>query len=102
MKRTRKTLMLLAAMGLVGSAGFWVGLKIGRPVYYSDGNVEVTAADLRNSGMVRWSSPQPEFEIPGPVRGRVTALPDGRLIYGKVMGPQVTDLVLFDPEHPHS
>ncbi len=92
--------MLLAAMGLVGSAGFWVGLKIGRPVYYSDGNVEVTAADLRNSGMVRWSSPQPEFEIPGPVRGRVTALPDGRLIYGKVMGPQVTDLVLFDPEHP--
>jgi hypothetical protein len=92
--------MLLAAMGLVGSAGLWVGLKIGRPVYYSDGNVEVTAADLRNSGMVRWSSPQPEFEIPGPVRGRVTALPDGRLIYGKVMGPQVTDLVLFDPEHP--
>ena len=81
--------MFLAAMGLVAALGLWAGLKIGRPVYYSDGGAEVSATELRNSGMVRWSTPQPEFEIPGPVRGRVCELPDGRLIYGRAMSAQV-------------
>ncbi|MHC4921191.1 MAG: TolB family protein, partial [Planctomycetota bacterium] len=45
-------------------------------------------------------APQPELALPGPVRGRVAQLPDGRLLYGRARSPKQTDLVLFDPDYP--
>ena len=66
MKRTRKALILVAALGVIVSITMWLGIKIGRPIYYSDGNVEMAATALRNSGMMRWSEPQKELQIPGP------------------------------------
>ena len=100
MKRTRTALIFLAALGLIVSLAMWFGIKIGRPIYYSDGGVEMAATALRSSGMLCWSEPQNEMEIPGPVRGRVTELPDGRWIYGLARSASVTDLVVFDPNHP--
>ena len=100
MKGVRRVLILCSAAGLIASVSAWVGLKIGRPLYYSDGDRELSAFDLRDSGMLRWSAPELEFEIPGPVRGRVTQLPDGRFLYGMARGAEVTDLVVYDPELP--
>jgi Squalene-hopene cyclase C-terminal domain/WD40-like Beta Propeller Repeat len=94
----RKHAILIAAAGFVASTSALIGLRIGRPVYYSDGNRAFAASELRHAGMLRWGAPQPEFALPGPVRGRVAQLPDGRLLYGRVLSPHRTDLVLFDPE----
>ena len=40
MKRSRKILIVVATLGLIVSIAMWLGVKIGRPIYYSDGNVE--------------------------------------------------------------
>ena len=90
-------LVVGAAAGLIASASGWLGLRLGRPLYYSDGNQEVSALELVDAGMLRWSQPEFETEIPGPVRGRVIELPDGSLLYGRARGPGVTDLVQLDP-----
>ena len=66
-------------------------VRIGRPVYYSDGHQSFAAHDLRHAGMLRWGTPQPEFALPGPVRGRVAQLPDGRLLYGRVTSARRTE-----------
>ena len=74
-----------------------VGLKLGRPLFYTDGEREVLGAELADAPMLVWDRPEPDVEIPGPVRGRVQTLPDGRLLYGRLTPAGSTDLVLFDP-----
>ncbi|MCA8957043.1 MAG: PD40 domain-containing protein, partial [Planctomycetes bacterium] len=102
MGRARTLLVMLAAFGLVAAVALWVGIKIGRPVYYSDGAAPVSATELTHASMLRFGQPERELSIPGPVRGRVATLPDGRLLYGLVRGPRTTELVVWDPRRPDS
>jgi hypothetical protein len=97
---TRRWTMRLAWAGLLVSASVLVGLRIGRPVYYTDGQRELSGADLAASGMVEWGTPEASVELPGPVQGRVAELPDGRLLYGRSQSDGTTDLVVFDPARP--
>ncbi len=96
----RRWLMRLAWGGLLVAASLLVGLRIGRPVYYTDGQRERSGADLATSGMLEWGTPESTAELPGPVQGRVAALPDGRLLYGRSLADGTTDLVVFDPQRP--
>jgi hypothetical protein len=97
MRPKRKILILTAVVAGVAALSAWIGIKIGRPLYYSDGQKAVAASDIQESGMLRWTRPEAQFEIPGEVRGRVTELPDGRVIYGQPAGDGSTNLVTFDP-----
>ncbi|MBP8300230.1 MAG: PD40 domain-containing protein [Planctomycetes bacterium] len=92
--------MRLAWAALLVAASLLVGLRIGRPVYYTDGERELSGADLAASGMVEWGTPEASVELPGPVQGRVAELPDGRLLYGRSLPDGTTDLVVFDPRRP--
>lgn len=96
----RKHCILIAAVGWIASTSALIGLRIGRPVYYSDGNQTFAAHQLLHAGMLRWGPLEPEFALPGPVRGRVAQLADGKLLYGRVASPRRTELVLFDPGFP--
>src|SRR5262245_65863810 len=96
----RRWLIRSAWCALFGAAAGWLGLRAGRPLYYVDGEREVSALALAPAGMWLWSSPQPELALPGRVEGRVARLPDGRLIYARATERGDADLVLFDPAHP--
>lgn len=85
---------------MLGSLGALGGLRLGRPLYYTDGSRTVFAATLADASMLRFGSPQPVCELPGPVAGRVAELPDGRLLYGRTQPTGDTDLVVFDPRRP--
>ena len=97
---TRRWLMRLAWGGLLVALSVLVGLRIGRPVYYTDGQQQRNGADLQGSGMLEWGTPEVVVELPGPVHGRVAELPDGRLLYGRGLADGSTDLVVFDPRQP--
>ncbi|MEO6593434.1 MAG: hypothetical protein ABIP94_01625, partial [Planctomycetota bacterium] len=99
-ERTRRWLMRAAWALLLVSGSLVAGLRIGRPAYYTDGRGEVTAQQLATSGMLRWQSPEVLAELPGPVQGRVAALPDGRLVYGRSGAEGTSDLVVWDPLRP--
>ncbi|HZT56420.1 MAG TPA: hypothetical protein VFA35_09355, partial [Burkholderiaceae bacterium] len=77
-----------------------LGLRLGRPIWYSDGAREHSASELAAAGMLQWPTPEAEVELPGPVQGRVAMLPDGKLIYGRTQADGTTDLVVFDPSRP--
>src|SRR5262245_28059812 len=96
----RRWLIRAAWCALFGSAAAWCGLRVGRPLYYTDGARTVSALALAPAGMWLWSSPQPELALPGKVEGRVARLPDGRLLYARATERGDADLVLFDPGHP--
>ena len=98
--RLRKGLMWAAWTVLCVASAMLVGLKFGRPIYYSDGQQQVGAVDVATSGMLRWLSPEPELEVPGDVTGRVSRLPDGRLIYGVITNDGTSDLVTWHPDRP--
>jgi len=97
---TRRFVIRVASAVLVVAASLLVGLRIGRPVFYTDGQAEVPARALAAAGMLRWQTPEVQAELPGPVQGRVAMLPDGRLVYGRTQADQTTDLVVFDPARP--
>ena len=96
----RRGLMRACWAVLLGSAGALVGVRIGRPLYYTDGSAAVLGAGLADASMLRFGSPAPVCELPGPVVGRVAQLPDGRLLYGRGKDGGDVDLVLFDPQRP--
>lgn len=98
--RTRSWLIRGAWAGLLVAASVYVGVKVGRPIYYTDGERQVAAHQLAASGMVAWQTPEITCELPGPVQGRVAELPDGRLLYGRSQPDGTTDLVVFDPRKP--
>lgn len=97
---TRQKFAFLALGGVVASGFSLLVLRVGRPIYYTDGQSARSAIDLRHASMLQWSTPAPEVELAGPVQGRVATLPDGRLIYGRRIDPQRTDLVVLDPRRP--
>lgn len=92
--------MRLCWAGALVSGALLVGLRVGRPVYYTDGGREIAATEVAGAGMLVWQTPEATVELPGPVEGRVTELPDGRLLYGVRTADETTDLVVFDPERP--
>ena len=89
--------MRLAWAALLIAASLLVGLRVGRPLYYTDGTTQVDGRTLAGAGMLRWRSPEALAEVPGPIAGRVTMLPDGRLLYGRLQENGAADLVLWDP-----
>src|SRR5688572_23397146 len=98
--RTRRWSMRGAAAGLLIAVSALVGMRLGRPLYYTDGAGVIAGHSLAAAGMVRWTTPEPLAELAGPVQGRVALLPDGRLLYGRTTVEGTTDLVLFDPLRP--
>lgn len=93
----RRWLMRSAWTALCISVSLLLGLRLGRPLYYTDGHSEVPACSLRAAGMLRWNTPEVELELPGPVSGRFVVLPDGRFVYGRLGDDGTSDLVRFDP-----
>ena len=98
--RTRRSMMWLAWTVMCVAGAMLIGLKVGRPLYYSDGSQEVAGSDLSDAGMLRWNSPDAEFELPGKLTGRAAQLPDGRLIYGILTEDGTSDLVTWHPDRP--
>lgn len=101
-ERTRRWAIRLAWAGLLVAVALLVGLRLGRPLYYTDGSDEVAASELAAGGMVRWNSPEILAELPGPVQGRIAQLPDGRLLYGRTTADGTTDLVVYDLRVPQA
>ncbi|MCB9878639.1 MAG: hypothetical protein H6835_13660 [Planctomycetes bacterium] len=93
-------LMWTAWTVLAVSVAMWLGLKLGRPLYYSDGAGQVGADALVDAGMLRWAAPEPRFEVPGRITGRVARLPDGRLLYAVLTDDGTSDLVTWHPARP--
>ena len=101
MRRTTRFVLagLCAAVALAAGTSLVV-LRLGRPLWYSDGRALTRADDLADRPMQVFDTPLPEVELPGPVRGRAARLQDGRIVYGRARSDQRTDLVSFDPRHP--
>ncbi|MBL8752556.1 MAG: PD40 domain-containing protein, partial [Planctomycetes bacterium] len=97
---TRRWLIRGAWAVLLVASSMLVGLRIGRPVFYTDGARELAGSDLAASGMLAWRTPEVQAELPGPVAGRVAVLPDGRLLYGRLGADGTADLVSWDPARP--
>jgi hypothetical protein len=89
--------MRAAWVALLVAGSTLVGLRVGRPVYYTDGARELSAQQLAGAGMLRWGTPDVVAEVPGPVAGRVAQLADGRLVYGRLGDDGTADLVAWDP-----
>ena len=100
MSKARRILAGLAALGVVACASALVSLRSARPLYYSDGTNAASAFDLSDASMLRFGTPTPGHELPGPIQGRAAQLPDGRWIYGLRLDDGTTDLVLYDPKRP--
>ncbi|MEO0480252.1 MAG: hypothetical protein AAF196_12295 [Planctomycetota bacterium] len=107
MKRSRPAVSRLRQVGLVlsgtvaiASLAVYVFLRTERPLHFTDGETFVEGVDWRQAPRVVWDRPIPEVEVPGPVRGRITELPSGELIYGRVLADGTSDLVRFDPALP--
>ncbi|MCU0866491.1 MAG: hypothetical protein MUC36_22125 [Planctomycetes bacterium] len=97
---SRRWLMRLAAALLLVAGSLYVGLCLGRPLYYTDGAREIAGHTLAGSGMLEWRAPEAIAEVPGPVAGRMARLPDGRWCYGRLQADGTADLVLWDPARP--
>jgi hypothetical protein len=97
---TRRWLIRGAWAVLLVASSMLVGLRVGRPVFYTDGTREVAGSDLAASGMLAWRAPEVVAELPGPVAGRVAELGDGRLLYGRLGADGTADLVVWDPVRP--
>ena len=76
-ERTRRFVIRAASAVLLVAISLLAGLRLGRPVFYTDGQAEVPAQALAGSGMLRWETPEAQLELPGPVQGRIARLPDG-------------------------
>ncbi|MEZ5965066.1 MAG: prenyltransferase/squalene oxidase repeat-containing protein [Planctomycetota bacterium] len=98
-ERLRRVLIALSGTVAVAAATTLFVVRVGRPLYYSDGDSGHLGAGerLRQAPMLMWSRPQPAFELPGPVRGRIATLPDGSVVYGRALGDLRTELVRIDP-----
>ncbi len=94
-ERTRWVLMALAGATALLAAATLIALRVGRPLYYSDGEQAHFGAsvELREAPMLLWGRPEPEAELVGEVRGRVATLPDGSVVYGRAQGDGRTELV---------
>lgn len=97
---SRRWLLRLSWAGLIASLSLWLGLWLGRPLYYTDGQQQLRADELQHDGMLRWPAPEVVIELPGRLAGRVAQLPDGRLCFGLLQPDGSSDLVLFDPQRP--
>ena len=97
---TRRIAMRLSWGALLIAASLLVGLRIGRPAYYTDGARELPAAELSAAGMLQWRTPMPLAELPGPVTGRIALLVDGRVLYARLGADGTSDLVTWDPARP--
>ena len=92
--------MRAATAALLVAAAMLLGLRLGRPLHYSDGAVQHDGRDLANASMLQWGAPEPWCELPGPVAGRIAQAPDGRLVYGRLGADGTSDLCVFDPSRP--
>ncbi len=95
----RRVLMAVTGAVAVAAATALVVIRVGRPLYYSDGeraHLGASAA-LREAPMLLWSRPEPEVELPGKLRGRAQELPDGSFVYGVARDDQRTELVRYQP-----
>ncbi|MEQ1630907.1 MAG: hypothetical protein ABL997_00945 [Planctomycetota bacterium] len=99
-ERARRVSMRVAWGVLLIASSLLVGLRIGRPAYYTDGARELPATDLAAASMLQWERPEPVAELPGPVQGRVARLDDGRVLYGRIGSNGTADLVTWDPSRP--
>ncbi|MGC3970442.1 MAG: prenyltransferase/squalene oxidase repeat-containing protein [Pirellulales bacterium] len=99
---TRRWAMRGAWAALLIAGSLLVGLRVGRPLYYTDGAREFDGRALATASMLHWDAPEVVAELPGPVAGRVAQLPDGRLLYGRLGADGTSDLVTWDPAHPRS
>src|SRR5688500_20308823 len=97
---SRRWLIRGAWCGFVAAAAMLVGLRIGRPLYYSDGQREFSGARLAAAGVLQWGTPESDCELPGPVQGRVAELPDGRRRYGRTGAGGTTDRVAVETPRP--
>src|SRR5687767_1746845 len=97
---TRRWAMRGAWVALLVASSLLIGLRTGRPVYYTDGARQLGGPDLASSGMLQWRTPEAVAEVPGPVSGRIAELPDGRLLYGQLDASGTADLVTWDPARP--
>lgn len=97
---TRRWSMRGAWATLLVASSLLVGLRVGRPVYYTDGAREIGGHVLANAGMLQWRTPEVVAELPGPVAGRLCELPDGRLLYGRLGEDGTADLVTWHPARP--
>lgn len=97
---TRRWGMRLSWAALLVAGTLLAALRVGRPLYYTDGARELSGAALAGAGMLRWGTPEVVAEIPGPVAGRIAELPDGRLLYGRLGADGTADLVLWQPATP--
>ncbi len=101
-RRVRRVLFWsVFVVAVTAAVSLWM-LRSGRPLYYTDGEQQYSARELSDASMLIWDPPLPEYELPGPVVGRVAAMPDGRLLYGRGSSAERTDLVLFDPARPNA
>lgn len=101
MKRgARRLLVAVFLTSAVFSAACLLVLRSGRPLYYTDGSQGIIASELVDAPMLVYDTPQPVAELPGPIQGRVQRLPDGRVLYARVISEGRSDLVIFDPERP--
>lgn len=98
--RTRRWLMWAAWTVLCLASAMYAGLIVGRPLYYSDGGQQVAGADMAGSGMLRWTTPAAERELPVDPIGRVASLPDGALLFGMASEAGTSDLYTWHPDNP--
>ncbi len=96
----RRLLWIASLVLAVGSALALGWLRVGRPLYYTDGQWAIRGDLLPRGSTLAWQRPTPEIELPGPVLGRVQPMPDGALLYGRVQPDGTSDLVRFDPLQP--
>jgi len=98
--RTRSGLMWAAWTVLCLCGAMYIGLQVGRPLYYTDGQREVAGGELHAAGMLRWRAPEAAFELPERITGRVARLPDGRLLFGRLGDDGTSDLFTWHPQRP--
>jgi hypothetical protein len=94
---TRRWAMRGAWAALLVATSLLIGLRVGRPICYTDGARSLDGRALAGAGMLQWRTPEVAVEVPGPVAGRIALLPDGRLLYGRLGPDGTSDLVTWDP-----
>ena len=98
--RRRILAVSLAALSAFVFGVLLLSLRLGRPLYYSDGARPHAGAQLSQGSMLEFGDTTVLAELPGEIVGRAARLPDGRWIYGIRRTKDRVDLVAVDPGRP--